>query len=241
MYSSLIAKFDFPIYKTDATIKAEQDSVTRSFEPYYNYDDKVERTQISRFLDKYKGGIDGVPISIVSVIADRLHRLYQAGVMHPRFYSPLAKDSMSMIRVVQGKSATSTPISCIYSTMSAYEKLFSDEKLAAHRQTLQRCNLNEYIEPNLEKDNERCEAEIADLMGSIPLASGMVLSARRLLTGARLWTTTPTACSTRSSVRPRGAARPRPPFRAPLPDRPSLWPYSSSSSHSIWYLPQRLL
>lgn len=181
MYSSLIAKFDFPIYKTDATIKAEQDSVTRSFEPYYNYDDKVERTQISRFLDKYKGGIDGVPISIVSVIADRLHRLYQAGVMDPRFYSPLAKDSMSMIRVVQGKSATSTPISCIYSTMSAYEKLFSDEKLAAHRQTLQRCNLNEYIEPNLEKDNERCEAEIADLMGSIPLASGMVLSGQKII------------------------------------------------------------
>ena len=41
-YSSFIAKFDFPIYKTDETIKKEQDSIVKMFQPYYNYDANVE-------------------------------------------------------------------------------------------------------------------------------------------------------------------------------------------------------
>ena len=35
MYSSMIAKFDFPIYKTDEAIQMEKDSIMNSFEPYY--------------------------------------------------------------------------------------------------------------------------------------------------------------------------------------------------------------
>ena len=46
MYNSFIAKFDFPIYKTDEAIKAEQDSMLAVFQPYYNCDPTVERKQI---------------------------------------------------------------------------------------------------------------------------------------------------------------------------------------------------
>ncbi len=77
MYGSLIAKFDFPIYKTEETIKEEQDSIADAFEPYYNYDAKVEKEQIARFTAKYKDGIPGVTPGYVATIADRLHRLYQ--------------------------------------------------------------------------------------------------------------------------------------------------------------------
>ena len=33
MYGSFIAKFDFPVYKTDEAVKAEQDSALKSFQP----------------------------------------------------------------------------------------------------------------------------------------------------------------------------------------------------------------
>ena len=36
MYGSFIAKFDFPIYKTEEAIKAQQDSILKTFQPYYN-------------------------------------------------------------------------------------------------------------------------------------------------------------------------------------------------------------
>ena len=70
---------------------------------------------------------------------------------------------------------------CIYSTMTAYEQLFTDQKLAEQRQILQKCNLNEYIQPNLNYDEERSETEKADLLSTIPLASGMVLSGQKII------------------------------------------------------------
>ena len=42
MYGSLIANFDFPIYKTDEAIQQEQDSITKTFEPYFNLNEDVE-------------------------------------------------------------------------------------------------------------------------------------------------------------------------------------------------------
>ena len=155
MYSSLIAKFDFPIYKTEERIKEEQDSIAEAFEPYYNYNTAVEQDQVKRFLDKYKAGIPGLPPSYVALIADRLHRLYQAGVMNATEYSRISRDTTNMVRVVNGKNATSIEITCLYSTFTAYERLFSDPKIAAQKQLLQRCNLNEYIQANLIYDEER--------------------------------------------------------------------------------------
>ena len=181
MYSSLIAKFDFPIYKTEATIKEEQDSIAEAFEPYYNYDTKVEQQQIRRFAEKYKGGIPGLPLGFTATITDRLHRLYQAGIMNAPEYSKIMRDTTSMIRIVNGKKAFSTEITCVYSTMTAYERLFTDPKLAAVRQALQRCNLNEYIQPNLIYDEERSETEMDDILSGIPLASGMVLSGQKII------------------------------------------------------------
>ena len=181
MYGSLIAKFDFPIYKTEATIKYEQDSIVEAFEPYYNYDDAVEKEQVAKFLAKYKDGIPGVTADYVSLIADRLHRLYQAGIMNAPEYSDISRDTLHMVRVVNGKNAANIEIMCLYSTMTAYEQLFSDPKIAAQKQALQRCNLNEYIQPNLKYDEERSEAEISDLLSTIPLASGMVLSGQKII------------------------------------------------------------
>ena len=181
MYGSLIAKFDFPIYKTEKTIKTEQDSALRCFEPYYNYDPQVEREQMARFLNTYKKGIPGLPRQYVNLIADRLHRLYQEGIMETAHYSVVAKDTTAMLRVVNGKTAASTGIVCLYSTMTAYEKLFADPQIAAERSALQRCNLNEYILPNLTYDEERSETEKADILSGIPLASGMVLSGQKII------------------------------------------------------------
>ncbi len=181
MYSSLIAKFDFPIYKTDETIKEEEDSIIRNFEPYYTFNGDVEKEQVGRFLNNYKEGIPGLPYDYVTTIADRLHRLYQAGIMETPEYSEINRDTTKSVRIINGKQVSSTMIGCIYSTMTAYEQLFTDHKLALQRQVLQRCNLNEYIQANLTYDDKRSETEKSDMLSGIPLASGMVLSGQKII------------------------------------------------------------
>lgn len=181
MYGSFIAKFDFPIYKTDETIKAQEDSLLESYQPYYSLDNTVETKQVSKFLADYHDGIPGLPYHYVRLIADRLHRLYQAGIMDTPEYNEIYRDSTTQIRIVTGNSAQSLTLGCVYSTLSAYEQLFGDEQISMQRPILQRCNLNNYIEPNLIYDKQRSETERNDLLSSIPPASGMVMSGQKVI------------------------------------------------------------
>ncbi len=181
MYGSLIAKFDFPIYKTDESIKEERDSMLRKFEPYFNFNSTTENKQMAQFFADFKDGIPGLPNNYTSIVANKLHQLYQKGIMGAAEYSGFAKDTTKMIRIVDGKTATSIKVNQINSTMGAYEQIFQDEELAPHKALLQRCNLNEYIEPNIVYDKDRSETEKNDLLSQIPLASGMVLAGQKII------------------------------------------------------------
>ena len=181
MYGSFIAKFDFPIYKTDETIKAQEDSLLKTYQPYYNYDSSVETKQIEKFTADYRDGIPGLPRDYVAIIAQRLHKLYQTGIMDTPEYNEIYRDSTTQVRVVIGNSAQSLSLGSFYSTLSAYEQLFLDTRIAEQRPILQRCNLNNYIEPNLIYDKERSETEKNDLLSSIPPASGMVMSGQKVI------------------------------------------------------------
>ena len=181
MYGSLIAKFDFPIYKTDEAIKQERDSLLRNFEPYFNFKENMESAQMTRFFEDFTGGLPGMPATYTNIVADKLHQLYKSGIMGATEFSSIAQDTTKMIRVIDGKTAYSVRISRVLSTMTAYEQIYLDERLAPYRAQLQRCNLNEYIEPNLIYDKERSEAEKNDLLGQIPLGSGMVLAGQKIV------------------------------------------------------------
>ena len=181
MYSSVIATFDFPIYKTEEAIKHEQDSLLKNFQPYYTLSPTVEQKQVDRFLNDYKQNLPNLPEEYVNAIVAQLHEVYQTGIINTPEYNNIYKDSTSMIRIVSDKSARSVPVNSYYSTIAAYERLFANEKLASIRPLLSRCNLNNYIEANILYDKEKSETEKNDLLSSIPLASGMVMSGQKIV------------------------------------------------------------
>ena len=181
MYGSVIANFDFPIYKTDEAIKHEQDSMLDKFQPYYDINPQTEITQVNRFMLAFKNGIPGLPAEYVGIIARQLHEIYQTGIINTPDYNRIYKDSTSTIRIINGKTVKSLPVNYFYSTIAAYERLFANEKLASQRQLLSKCNLNNYIEANVVYDKEKSEAEKNDMLSSIPLASGMVMSGQKII------------------------------------------------------------
>ena len=181
MYGSVIAKFDFPIYKTDEAIKHEQDSLLKHFQPYYSLNPLIEKKQVERFLHDYEQGINGLPKEYVGIVAKQMQEIYQMGIINTNEYNNIFKDSTSMIRFVSGKNAKSLKVSSFYSTIASYEHIFANEKLAAQRAILSRCNLNNYIEANIVYDKEKSDAEKNDLLSSIPLASGMVMSGQKII------------------------------------------------------------
>ena len=180
-YAELTAPFDFPIYKAESVVKHERDSIMKEYEPYYKYNVEIERQMVHKFTTDYADGIPNVPDDYISIISNRLHSLYQQGIMESKEYETLRSDTTNMINIVNKKQATSVSILEVYSAKRAYEQLFMDEKLIPMRAALQKCNLNNYIIPNLTYDRQRSETSRNELMASIPLASGLVQKGQKIV------------------------------------------------------------
>ena len=181
IYSDLSAPFDFPIYKSDEAISKERDSLMKLYEPYFIINKEVSGKEIRQFYKDYSNGIPGLANDYLSIIANRLRDLYATGIMNSSDYANLHQDTTRLIRVIDGKNANSVSITKINSVVSAYEEIFLDETLAAHREILKKCNLNDYLAPNLTYDKERSEASLNELHNSIPLATGLVQRGQKII------------------------------------------------------------
>jgi hypothetical protein len=180
-YADFTAPYDFPVYKSDVIIKAERDSILREYEPYYKYNKETENQMVHKFMKDWAQGIPGLPAEYLFIISNRLHSLYDQGIMEQREYGELRSDTSKTIRVVSGKEAASVNIMEVYSAKTAYEQLFLDPKLAPQSAILKRCNLNDYIVPNLIYDRERSEASRDELLSGIALASGLVQKGQKIV------------------------------------------------------------
>lgn len=181
IYSDLSAPFDFPIYKSEDVISKERDSLMRLYEPYYLIDKEVSGKEIRQFYKDYSNGIPGLDNDYLSIIANRLRDLYAMGIMNSSEYNDLYQDTTRLIRIIDGKTANSVPITNVNSVVSAYEQIFLDQTLAEHREILKKCNLNDYLTPNLTYDKDRSEASLNELHNSIPLATGLVQRGQKII------------------------------------------------------------
>ena len=151
------------------------------YEPYYLINKDISGKQIRQFYKDYSNGIPGLENDYLSIIANRLRDLYATGIMNSSEYTELHQDTARLIRIIDGKTANSVPITEVNSVISAYEKIFLDETLAQHREILKKCNLNDYLTPNLTYDKDRSEASLNELHNSIPLATGLVQRGQKII------------------------------------------------------------
>ncbi len=180
-YGDLTAPFDFPVYKSEEAIRRQRDSVMREYEPYYNYNAEVEGDQVRKFVSDFSNGIPGLSDDYISIIANRLRSLYRQGIISAADYKQLATDTARTVRLVSGKKAVSVRLNSLYTTKTAYERLFVDETLEQHRQILQKCDLNDYIAPNIIYDRDKSTSALNDIMNSIPLAEGVVQKGQKII------------------------------------------------------------
>ena len=182
-YGQLIATFDFPIYKDEAVVKREQDSLMILFQPYYQLDKKVEKDAIARLKENYQTNLKGILPSIdyLRYIERTLKDIYQAGIVSTENSRQLEKDSTLSIMVIDDKLANSHPIENIYTVKKAYEHLLSADSAHFNREILRQCSLNEYITPNLTFDNERTETAKEEMLNNYSWANGLVVSGQKII------------------------------------------------------------
>ncbi|MCI7272788.1 HDIG domain-containing protein [bacterium] len=181
-YNSLIATFDFPIYKTRAEVEEERDSALRQFMPFFTEDKTTGQRQINAFRSDFMhGAFKEVPSRYLHHIEQQLAEVYRAGIVGAEQLSKMAQELTPGIRLVQGTEAISRPLGELYSTRSAYEQIMHADTVQFPREVMARCNLNKYLEPNLLVDSMKTTAAREDVLASVSPASGMVQSGQRII------------------------------------------------------------
>lgn len=180
MYGSFIATFDFPVYKTEAAMQAQEDSLLALFVPYYDIDTTAASAQTARLAAACASAEAAVAQQYIDTAAARLRAVYAAGIMEASLYDELSADTAATLRLVAGGNARTVGIGEVFSALTAYEYVMQG-LTGETRTALQRLDISHYIEPNLSYDETRNAAEQAEIVRSIPSASGMVMSGQKII------------------------------------------------------------
>ena len=93
-YGQLIATFDFPIYKPDEVVKHEQDSILAHFQPYYNIDKEVSKTELQQLRSDYQTSLRELLPSqdYYNYLQRTLTEIYNAGIISNENLNDLQSD-----------------------------------------------------------------------------------------------------------------------------------------------------
>lgn len=206
-HSTLIAPFDFPIYKTTEELKAEEDDVLINFKPYFKFHNETEKEAINSFINfnnskrksilkKYSflaEQLDDSTIlydNYINHIAIELGKIYKKGIYSvPETMSDIA--TSSIIILVKDNFAESFELSEFYNYQTSYQALHSNINIYLSKLTsvtihdidnlLNDFELNRYLIPNILYDDERSSQERADILTNISLTEGIVLSGQKII------------------------------------------------------------
>ena len=128
-YGQLMATFDFPIYKDEAVVTREQDSLLASFQPYFELDKEVEKSALAKLKENYHAHLKGILPSTdyIRYIERGLKAIYQSGVVSTEEMRTLLHDSISSVMVIEDKLANQRTTDGIYTVKRAYENLISGD------------------------------------------------------------------------------------------------------------------
>ena len=182
-YGQIIASYDFPIYKSDAAVQAERDSVMSRFQPYFVVDASEGANQIRRFRSDINDSLKlrSIPVSYVKYVSKCLQDIYDKGILESQEYSALMDSSVTAIRIVTGTTAQSHQLRDVYTTRSAYMQILMGDSVNYRHDLLSQLNVNNYLTPNMELDVQKTKAAYQDLLASISYASGMVQGGQKIV------------------------------------------------------------
>ena len=150
MHEVLVAPFDFPIYKPEAEIQSEKDSVMNDFEPYFRYDSAVllqEDSRLDELLIKEwsayvayvkskglqhanlhirNGSADKLRDDYSRAIKGMLESVYRRGIVQDPVQLENVHNRESSVNVIMGQVVEERQVSTIFTQKSAYEFLKSE-------------------------------------------------------------------------------------------------------------------
>ena len=216
MHEELIAPFNFPIYKYDEEVAAEQDSILKEFKPYFIFDREIGNLQYGRLLEvfdeqwqvhfvvregdavnqQYKGSrSDDMRTKYLVFAGEILQFVYSKGIISNEDVLQRVDNQDLTIVLLENQYAEERDYGEVFTQKMAYEYVL--DRLTDYSDSLYRdsdidffksLNINEFLVPNLFYDETTSNQVKNELMEDLSLTRGMVQSGERIISRGELVT-----------------------------------------------------
>lgn len=193
-YETLLAPFDYPIYKTDDELKVEREKVTEAQSPLFNLNNTTAPFQVEKFKTALHPFYNETTSEPLDRIVKKLQSIYNAGVLQLPEQIDAAK--IQSIKIVENKVAETVEFSKVYTLKKAYttlsEEINNSGLPQSDREKILSLNLNNYLQPNLDFDVAKTTQDHLSHVKNISLTQGMVqqgdviISKRELVTPEKI-------------------------------------------------------
>lgn len=181
-YGLLTASYDFPIYKTEAQIKKEQDSILRYYQPYYQIEDTVAIAQLDRLKTDFNSFLFAkASPQYYAYLDSELKKIYANGILLTQTKEAMSKEGISSLMLVKNATGRPVPLAQIPSVREAYEQVIRHMPSNLNRAILQSMDVSNYLLPNMKEDVRKSQQTKRELLSKISNASGMVQADERII------------------------------------------------------------
>ena len=188
-YASLYAPEQFPVYKTEAELQAEQKAISSDVQPYFNMDSTIAETQIQAFLNDYHSGkVEGLPQNYVQHIVQQLREVYEAGIMSMTDDETMNSFAPQNLRIVNGKEAESKSVQSVWNIRTAYEAVMNADTAVYQREVMSNVELQNYLLPNIVLDQKKTKTSLNEALDAISETHGMVKKGEKIIDRGELVT-----------------------------------------------------
>ncbi len=195
-HKSLIAEFDFPVYKSDETIKAEKDSVLKLIKPYFILNQEISKlveAEINKDInelfsevsipEKKKTDFISFTDSLINGFKSKIQLIYDKGIIQPvpEVYQNYSADNK--IYVLKNNVAELKMVSDFYSSKQAYNILYNYYNKYKEKSPvpIPEINLLKYIKYNVIFDSELTKRSKERLINDLSPVRGMIQAGQRII------------------------------------------------------------
>ena len=181
-YGLLTAAYDFPIYRSEAQLKHEQDSVIKTLRPFFTEESRVGTEQINNFKREHPELLQNAESAdAYRYVLQALSEVYKRGIIATDTYNSLIHKGTPGVRIINRNTVKEEcEVSDLLSLRSAYEYIMA-HATAKQQKILNTCNLNNYLSENLTYDSLKSQNAQYELLQRIPSSIGMVQKGEKII------------------------------------------------------------
>lgn len=179
-YGQIIAPFDFPVYKSEAQLKKEKDSICEHFKLYFTKDSTIAVQSLRQLRNRfYRNASEEIPREAYINYYNALIGLYNKGIISQNDKEIMASNRAENINLVTDHISHTIDKEQFITPDKAYKIVLAADTFPAS--TIAAYKLNDFIKPNIAFDSTKTALLLEEELTLLPISEGIVQNGQKIV------------------------------------------------------------